>query len=55
MEHGEIDLKGFLDRERRVNGKIDENFIRLAWQQMLEAVHAIHEERIIHADLKPSK
>lgn len=29
------------------------NFIRLTWQQMLEAVHSIHEARIIHGDLKP--
>jgi len=30
------------------------NFIRLTWQQMLSAVHSIHEERIIHSDLKPA-
>lgn len=24
------------------------------WQQMLEAVHTIHEERIVHSDLKPA-
>ena len=24
------------------------------WQQMLEAVHTIHEERIVHGDLKPA-
>jgi serine/threonine protein kinase len=30
------------------------NFIRLTWQQMLSAVHCIHEERIIHSDLKPA-
>lgn len=30
------------------------NFIRLTWQQMLTAVHSIHEERIIHSDLKPA-
>ncbi len=31
------------------------NFIRLTWQQMLSAVHCIHEERIIHGDLKVSQ
>ena len=30
------------------------NFIRLTWQQMLSAVHSIHQERIIHGDLKPA-
>ncbi len=55
MEYGDIDLKGLLERERKAGGgKVDLNFIRLTWQQMLQAVDAIHEERIIHADLKPS-
>jgi serine/threonine protein kinase len=30
------------------------NFIRLTWQQMLSAVHSIHQEKIIHSDLKPA-
>ena len=30
------------------------NFARLAWQQMLEAVQTIHDERIVHGDLKPA-
>ena len=30
------------------------NFVRLTWQQMLEAVHAMHEHRIVHGDLKPA-
>ena len=52
MEYGEIDLAKLLHRQQ---GKaINENFIRLYWQQMLEAVHAIHEERIVHSDLKPA-
>lgn len=29
-------------------------FIRLYWSQMLEAVNTIHEERIVHSDLKPA-
>lgn len=30
------------------------NSVRLFWQQMLEAVHTIHEERVVHGDLKPA-
>ena len=30
------------------------NFVRLTWEQMLRAVHCIHEERIVHGDLKPA-
>lgn len=29
-------------------------FIRLYWSQMLQAVNTIHEERIVHSDLKPA-
>ncbi len=32
----------------------DENFLRLYFQQMVEAVATIHEERIVHSDLKPA-
>ncbi len=44
------------DKARMAAGhtKVDLNFIRLHWQQMLEAVHIIHEERIVHSDLKPA-
>lgn len=34
--------------------EIDGNFIRLYWQQMLQAVKCIHDARIVHADLKPA-
>ncbi len=33
---------------------IDENYMRLYWQQMLEAVQTIHDARVIHSDLKPA-
>ncbi|KAJ8903478.1 hypothetical protein NDN08_004585 [Rhodosorus marinus] len=52
MEFGDIDLARLLSRGR---GKpVNSNFLRLYWQQMLEAVHTIHEERIVHGDLKPA-
>lgn len=53
MEYGDIDLAQRLnttDRKASVNG----NFRRLYWNQMLEAVHTIHEARIVHGDLKPA-
>jgi serine/threonine protein kinase len=60
MELGEVDLnhvlqrQAILDGERRDGSCRNMNFIRLTWQQMLSAVHSIHEERIIHGDLKPA-
>ncbi|ORX93260.1 Pkinase-domain-containing protein [Basidiobolus meristosporus CBS 931.73] len=52
MECGEIDLAHVLQRQQ---GKpINLNFIRMYWEQMLHAVHAIHEEKIVHSDLKPA-
>jgi serine/threonine protein kinase len=33
---------------------IDENVLRLVWQQMLQAVQTIHDTRIVHGDLKPA-
>jgi serine/threonine-protein kinase TTK/MPS1 len=56
MELGEADLNHIL-QQRALSGQsrsLNMNFIRLTWQQMLTAVHAIHEERIIHSDLKPA-
>ena len=33
---------------------VDENFVRMYWEQMLHAVDTIHRERIVHSDLKPA-
>jgi serine/threonine-protein kinase TTK/MPS1 len=30
------------------------NFLRNYWEQMLQAVQAIHDHNIIHSDLKPA-
>ncbi|CAL9170367.1 unnamed protein product [Musa hybrid cultivar] len=58
LEYGEIDLAHMLAqkwKEMSASGwKIDENWLRFYWQQMLEAVSTIHEERIVHSDLKPA-
>ena len=56
MELGEADLNHILQQRALSGGcrSLNMNFIRLTWQQMLSAVHCIHEERIIHSDLKPA-
>jgi hypothetical protein len=62
MELGEVDLNQVLQQQAIAAGKnpskqrrsLNMNFIRLTWQQMLSAVHSIHDERIIHSDLKPA-
>ncbi|KAA6419896.1 MAG: Serine threonine kinase [Trebouxia sp. A1-2] len=60
LEYGDIDLARLLakhEQARREGGgadELDENFIRLYWQQMLQAVQTIHEARIVHSDLKPA-
>lgn len=69
LECGDIDLAKLLQRheaarqERRsmtggsshiVGAEVDENFVRMYWEQMLHAVDTIHRERIVHSDLKPA-
>lgn len=58
LEYGEIDLANMVAQKwkERNNStmKIDENWLRFYWQQILEAVSTIHEERIVHSDLKPA-
>jgi serine/threonine-protein kinase TTK/MPS1 len=56
MELGEVDLNYVLQQRALADTSrsLNMNFIRLTWQQMLSAVHCIHEERIIHSDLKPA-
>ncbi|KAG0616464.1 hypothetical protein M758_5G117800 [Ceratodon purpureus] len=59
LEFGEIDLAGMLSAKRKemhINNetKLDENWLRFYWQQILKAVKTIHDERIVHSDLKPA-
>jgi len=61
MEHGEVDLNVKLQSQRGGSNTssgapsgLCYNFIRLTWMNMLEALHSIHEERIVHGDLKPA-
>ncbi|KAK9080234.1 hypothetical protein SSX86_001910 [Deinandra increscens subsp. villosa] len=58
LEYGEIDLAHMLSQKWRElddsRSTIDENWLRFYWQQILLAVKTIHEERIVHSDLKPA-
>lgn len=67
MELGEIDLSKLLaeqaaaealdaGNDSRGMGRrpLSLNFVRFVWEQMLRAVHCVHEERIVHGDLKPA-
>lgn len=60
MEVGEIDLSKVLSQRQRKasdgggSSELNPFFIRLVWQEMLEAVDHIHENRIVHGDLKPA-
>ncbi|KAJ4848200.1 Dual-specificity kinase, spindle pole body (SPB) duplication and spindle checkpoint function [Turnera subulata] len=54
LEYGEIDLARMLSQKWKEmessSQTIDENWLRFYWQ----AVNTIHEERIVHSDLKPA-
>ncbi|KIY46524.1 Pkinase-domain-containing protein, partial [Fistulina hepatica ATCC 64428] len=53
MECGEIDLAKLLQEQQKE--PINMVWISYYWQQqMLQAVHVIHEEKIVHSDLKPA-
>ncbi|XWS21589.1 hypothetical protein CRYUN_Cryun30bG0067200 [Craigia yunnanensis] len=58
LEYGEIDLAHMLSQKWKEmdssNQTIDENWLRFYWQQILQAVNTIHEDRIVHSDLKPA-
>ncbi|KAJ3009824.1 UNVERIFIED_CONTAM: hypothetical protein HDU68_002469 [Siphonaria sp. JEL0065] len=52
LEYGEIDLAHLLVKDKSLIGNL--NFIRMNWTQMLQAVQQIHNEKIVHSDLKPA-
>lgn len=49
-EHSSVDGQN----EQLYELELEENFVRLVWQQMLQAVETIHDSRIVHGDLKPA-
>ncbi|KAH7920989.1 kinase-like protein [Leucogyrophana mollusca] len=52
MECGEVDLAKLLGEQQKE--PLDMVWVGYYWQQMLQAVHVIHEEKIVHSDLKPA-
>ena len=59
LEIGDIDLAKSLSQKQRVaamnsSANLYPFYVRLVWQEMLEAVDHIHENRIVHGDLKPA-
>ncbi|KAI0086577.1 kinase-like domain-containing protein [Irpex rosettiformis] len=52
MELGEIDVAKLLQEQQK--RPVDFVWVAYYFKQMLEAVHVIHEEKIIHSDLKPA-
>ncbi|KAF8895397.1 kinase-like domain-containing protein [Infundibulicybe gibba] len=52
MECGEVDLARLLSDQQKE--PVNMTWVAYYWQQMLQAVHVIHEEKIVHSDLKPA-
>jgi serine/threonine-protein kinase TTK/MPS1 len=54
LELGDIDLRSLIEKNRSENEDVDPHFLRLMWQQMLEATQIAHNAKVIHGDLKPA-
>jgi len=50
LEFGDCDLEHLIKKN---NNLLDFHIIKTYWKQILEAVKELHEERIVHGDLKP--
>lgn len=53
LERGDTDLATFF-RSSRVDKSDVPSFVRLYWSQMVRAVKSLHENEIVHTDLKPA-
>ncbi|CAH1800147.1 unnamed protein product [Owenia fusiformis] len=53
MEHGDTDLAS-LFKSRTKKGEISVEMRRFYWSEMLQAVAVLHQEGIVHSDLKPA-
>jgi serine/threonine-protein kinase TTK/MPS1 len=55
MEMGEVDFNKVLERQLGgEHAKFDPSFTRHYWKEMLECIKAVHDEDIVHSDLKPA-
>ncbi len=55
MEYGQVDLESILKNYIHADdAKLDLTLVRKHWGEMLESVKFIHEENIVHSDLKPA-
>jgi len=52
FEYGECDLNRLLKQNPISLSK--DSFLKFLWKQILETVQTIHQERIVHGDLKPA-
>jgi len=52
FEYGDCDLEYFIKKNLKSFSKI--KVLKILWKQMLESVYTIHQERIVHGDLKPA-
>ncbi|CDF32290.1 Serine/threonine protein kinase [Chondrus crispus] len=52
MEYGDVDFTKILLRNK--SRSMEDHFTRGHWLQIVKAVHAIHEAKIIHGDFKPA-
>ncbi|CAG5119488.1 unnamed protein product, partial [Candidula unifasciata] len=54
LEYGETDLCKFISQSEKNPTCLHPINIRYFWLQMVSAVHAMHQEGVIHSDLKPA-
>jgi serine/threonine-protein kinase TTK/MPS1 len=55
MEMGELDFNKILERRLNTDGaRFDPSFTRYYWKEMLECIQAVHDNDIVHSDLKPA-
>ncbi|OHS95721.1 hypothetical protein TRFO_10368 [Tritrichomonas foetus] len=54
LELGDIDLRSLIEKNREDDETVNPNFLRLMWQQMLESVQIVHDNSVVHGDLKPA-
>lgn len=55
MELGETDFNKMLNEQVKAeDAQLDMTFIKHYWKEMLQCVQAVHEQDIVHSDLKPA-